>query len=169
MLRRAGSLLRILLAAAGLALLLWMPLSARIALELSRTHPSANQWYTLWIGGGQIIASDASMGLPPSLPGAWRMRLLTGREAAGGVPLWEPAWRRWLLPGTSSVSFFLPGGFSQPYTWRALAVPLWLPALLCLAWPLTSLLLARRRRGRGFEVGMTNDANQHDEAMATDE
>ena len=31
-------------------------------------------------------------------------------------------------------------------------VPLWLPAVLCLAWPVTSFLLARRRRRRGFPV-----------------
>jgi hypothetical protein len=33
-----------------------------------------------------------------------------------------------------------------------LKFPLWLLAFLCLAWPVTSFLLSRRRRGRGFAV-----------------
>jgi hypothetical protein len=34
-----------------------------------------------------------------------------------------------------------------------LSIPLWLLATICLAWPVTALLLARRRRkGRGFAV-----------------
>jgi hypothetical protein len=54
-------------------------------------------------------------------------------------------------------------------TKRVLSIPLWLLAFLCLAWPVTSFLLARRRRGRGFEVEMTNDQNQNDESMTSDQ
>ena len=32
------------------------------------------------------------------------------------------------------------------------SIPLWLPAAVCLAWPVTSFLLARRTRRRGFPV-----------------
>ena len=35
---------------------------------------------------------------------------------------------------------------------RNAVIPLWLLAAVCLAWPVTSLLVQRRRRGRGFEV-----------------
>jgi hypothetical protein len=37
--------------------------------------------------------------------------------------------------------------------WTTVSLPLWLLAFLCLAWPVTSFVIARRRRGtRGFEV-----------------
>ena len=40
-----------------------------------------------------------------------------------------------------------------PLSFRALSIPLWLLAFLCLAWPVTSFVIARRRRRtRGFEV-----------------
>src|SRR5688500_8267341 len=42
-----------------------------------------------------------------------------------------------------------------------LSSPLWLLAFLCLAWPVTSFLLARRRRGRGFPVEVTSDGQPH--------
>ena len=37
----------------------------------------------------------------------------------------------------------------------AIAIPLWLLAFICLAWPVTSFILARRRHKRGFPVEPT--------------
>jgi hypothetical protein len=52
--------------------------------------------------------------------------------------LW-PVWKRQDLDATHDLTF--------------LWLPLWLLAFLCLAWPVTSFLIARRKRkGRGFEV-----------------
>jgi hypothetical protein len=42
-----------------------------------------------------------------------------------------------------------------------LRLPLWLLAAICLAWPVTSLLLTRRRRkGRGFEIEVRDQKSE---------
>jgi hypothetical protein len=43
-------------------------------------------------------------------------------------------------------------GDHDTFSYVSVSVPLWLLATICLAWPVTSLLVRRRRRGRGFEV-----------------
>src|SRR5687768_15383636 len=43
-------------------------------------------------------------------------------------------------------------GAEAPWFTHYASRPLWLLAAVCLAWPVTSYLVRRRRRGRGFEV-----------------
>ena len=49
-------------------------------------------------------------------------------------------------------SAFLPHWDVSGPTWRYVSLPLWLPCVICLAWPVTSFIIARRRHKRGFPV-----------------
>ena len=63
-----------------------------------------------------------------------------------------------LLSILTELLAFLPEIFSSGGQ-VFISIPLWLLAAICLAWPVTSLLLARRRRkGRGFAVEPAADA-----------
>ena len=56
-----------------------------------------------------------------------------------------------LRPSYSLTRITFPGG--QSVNHRGWSIPLWLLAIICLAWPVTSFIIARwRRKGRGFEV-----------------
>ena len=44
-----------------------------------------------------------------------------------------------------------------------ITIPIWLLAAICLAWPVTSFVIARRRHWRGFPVEVTNDKGQNDD------
>ena len=56
------------------------------------------------------------------------------------------------LPTSLHPTWFRYTGTVIDETW--VTFPLWLLAAVCLAWPTTSFLLARRRQGRGFEVAV---------------
>ena len=50
------------------------------------------------------------------------------------------------------ATFWAPSAVNVRNGWHVV-IPLWLLAVLCLAWPVTSFVIARRRRGtRGFDV-----------------
>ena len=55
-------------------------------------------------------------------------------------------------PDFGSLASPLLPHFSSSQDEVLATAPLWLLAAVCLAWPVTSLLVRRRRRGRGFEV-----------------
>ncbi len=55
----------------------------------------------------------------------------------------------------STPTTAMPQGWSAstfPARTRRLQLPLGMLAAVCLAWPVTSFILARRRKGRGFAV-----------------
>jgi hypothetical protein len=64
-------------------------------------------------------------------------------------PRYDPGLRPALWPSLSVTD----DGFA-----REVSLPLWLLAAVCLVWPVTSLLLARRRKGRRFAVEPAADA-----------
>ena len=134
MLRRVARASRILLFALGLAALLWLPLSYAVASSaMFRSIACELHCGQLEI---QIFeetprwGTSGSFGLHSSTRRSWLMWPDTFHVPRSGLP---------------SSDFYL--------------IPLWLLAAICLAWPVTSLLLARRRRkGRGFAVEPAADA-----------
>ena len=134
MLRRVVRTTRGLLMAIGLLLLLWLPASwfywAGVASPLLRTGVSSGN-------GGVKVALVFELPAEEYGPSAWAQRAppraMVGEEI-------------WLLPQYEHVA--------RPNIDMVVAeLPLWLLAFICLAWPVTSFIVARRRhKARGFEV-----------------
>src|SRR5687768_359167 len=136
MLRWVARALRVVLFALGISVLLWFPLSFR--------YQTSVGWRNV------VVYSEAgAMDL-------WCWDLETLQEALR-TDLRARVGRRTFPPGLeypSTKDALFPriddrlGEFDD----ILITIPLWLLAVVCLAWPVTSFLLARRRRGRGFEV-----------------
>src|SRR5687768_2646772 len=129
MLRRVARLLRVSLGVVGVCLAIMLPLSYLRA---------------VWIG----------------LPGSISIYQGTGSiqlsiTTASDYPT-ESFYVGMDIPGEPFGSPFLPEtGFIHVHGFKSYFVdlPLWLLAFLCLAWPVTSFIIIRWRRGlRGFEV-----------------
>jgi hypothetical protein len=133
MLRRVVRILRAGALVAGIVLLLWWPLSyvARPYFDIGWPWPKTG--VALVDGRLFAVANET----PLSSPRPWyNLGLLPDREVAPETSQLRPEWVNW----------------SDPQRLRVLAsIPFWLLASLCLAWPVTSFVIARRRRrGRGF-------------------
>ena len=122
------------LAAFGAALLVWFAASFAVGGMIVGSEPSAR--VGLYAGDGllRLVIQD------PSFPDQRAADALRRNR--------EPSWRR---PTSTYMGW---GGATRGGLARVINIPLWLPALLCLAWPVTSFLLARRRRRRGFPVSL---------------
>ena len=128
MLRRVTRVLRVLLFAIGLALLACLPLTFHFACAVHSPYTG------LFTQPGAVIAWHDTV-----LPTDW--------DAYFG-PASPP-----LSQGAAKLSNPTLPVFTTTVTTYYLGLPLWLLAFICLAWPVTSFILARRRRkGRGFEV-----------------
>jgi hypothetical protein len=150
MLRRIARLIRVLFAVAAGVVVIWLPFSFWWLAHLQV------------VGAGQGLSVSSSSGLlsvqfVEVLTGS-SINLRTdpsisigGREDAfdtGIAPLPERSSMSWhpaLWPAFSRGPF-------GPVVMTSLRIPLWLLAAVCLAWPVTSFIVARWRRGRGFEV-----------------
>ena|SRR5687768_9811210 len=146
MLRRVGRVLRVLLFVIGTAFLISIPLnwlwwgSALSTWPFKRTYI---HWKDGCIQLSFLTRSDRNIPLDDA-----GFNLEAGPVQYGLRPRhhWWPEFSRFVDPGWVSTS---------------LLVPLWLLAFLCLAWPVTSFIVARRKRRRGFPVEPT-----HAEEMA---
>ncbi len=129
--------MRLALFALGAGLLAWTVLSLAVVIS-----------FWLPLPGGLVIALESEMG-----------------NGTAGFVRDVPEWVRepdvqFRSPGPASALTTLAGfdyftSTSPGYSgWTAAYVtfPLWLLAAVCLAWPITSFVLERRRRGGGFEV-----------------
>ena len=128
MLRRVARVLRYLLLIAGSIVLVWIPVSYIVysECELSSEHRS-----------GWIRVHNATLMIEIlRRPYAWDDQVSLNVYRPYQVQL---------------ATFWAPSAVNLRYGWHVV-IPLWLLAFLCLAWPVTSFLLARRRRGRGFPV-----------------
>lgn len=141
--RRVVRATRGALAALGVGLLLWLPASFFVAVAAHVPVP-----------GGDARGHCAYGALNVSRH-SWTV---IGRRIA----VWDvnPAYE--VAAGMTRDALFPrihrershPFGVTD-YTTRGtvqVTIPLWLLAALCLAWPVTSILLRRRRRRRGFPV-----------------
>ena len=129
-------MLRIGLFLIGFSSLAWLPVSFRFRVTLEALEPVT---FLVQSQSGCVEAHLYERDARPGIDG-WALRLERN---------WDPrvqAW--WPFAGKMDTTYDI-------YIWRGgfVVVPLWLVAFLCLAWPVTSFILARRRRkGRGFEV-----------------
>src|SRR5687767_12391167 len=137
MLRRVTRAFRLGLGVAGACIVLWLPVSYLAFASLKVPLPS-NQYvfvHTTW-GRFRFVAVEtgSTFGEPPSL-------------ISYGVTDGEAERQRPMIAHGSSVG---PAGAGKIF-W--VHIPIYCVAFLCLAWPVTSFVIARRRRGlRGFEV-----------------
>ncbi len=138
---RALSALRILLAGVGIVVLVLLPLSFAIGLTVMLPWPYAYSITTVY--GGGVSATTRDDATFPRLPVRAEF-LRAGTHPQDISRSLVPRHHRSMLPAQTG------GGIA----WQTdVSVPLWLLAAVCLAWPVTSFIVARRRRrGRGFEV-----------------
>ena len=136
--RRVTSSLRRALATIGLLMLVWTPISYFVEAWVSYPWSRASVSLAVWSGhfDGKLISLDA----PREVPARPIARF---RHDPDMCEFWE--WPLYPRLHRTSMS-------SSKGTITSCWIPLWLPALLCLAWPVTHFLLARRRRRRGFPV-----------------
>jgi hypothetical protein len=133
MLRRLALMLRIVLLLVGIALLVWWPISWRhLTLVMS---PYPGDGFTALVHEGVI-----HLHVTRRVEREFKFRIdntyLVWTEVVR-----PSAWPSWYFERMSHGSLSI------------IFIPLWLLAAVCLAWPVTSLLLARRRgKGRGFAV-----------------
>ena len=128
-------MLRTLLVVLATALIVWWPFSY---------HYEAQAILPRWCVTHMLILSDGVLevwkfkeALPYEPEVSWGPQVGDGRRFALQLSqsLWPRVEHRRLLGAVVEI-------------------PLWLLAFICLAWPGTSFILARRRRkARGFEVG----------------
>src|SRR5687767_1174780 len=143
MLRRVARTLRMLLFAVGvISFLVWIP-SFRFGAHL--ISPVPGSYSIIDIAHGSVAVGiaddhpwhrrgnfDASIHrLPPTYYGTQH--------------LWPTMWQFSVTNETGGARIIQ----------HRVTIPLWLLAAVCLAWPVTSFIVARRRRrrSRGFEVG----------------
>ena len=139
MLRRVARVLRVGLVVIGITVLLWLPFSLFFIAGMS--------WE------GSAVASEA---------GALRIWHIWDMEALEGVLATEfraDVGQRdaSLLGDEESLvkDALVPSVSDRLVGFRdtLVTIPLWLLVVICLAWPVTSFIVARRRgKGRGFEV-----------------
>lgn len=125
MFRRVARALRLLALGLGIMLIAWIPFSWLYAPGVS------NSRVALYLGNGALeMVFDRPFPEPGLSFGVSGYSSATRRYSRGLWATYEP----------------------NPTWGTTVSIPLWLLALLCLAWPVTSFIRARRRRGRGFEV-----------------
>ena len=133
--------LRVSLYVAGIVFLIASLLTHFVAVE-AQVHIGRGPLHTLVKGGLWRVEITQVTPAPPPQPAYIKVLAIPGNER----DVFD-------IPGLRAGSgvYVMVGVRSERY-WT-LRMPLWLLAAICLAWPVTSLLLARRRRkGRGFAV-----------------
>ena len=120
---------------AGLLLGVWLLLSMRWRVWAIAPWPMEGAWVESHEGVFWFVVIERTEGPGSELLTAGITRI-PAPDALPGNALW---------PHVQRVS-------ASYYTTTSVAFPLWLLAAVCLAWPVTSFLVRRRRRGRGFEV-----------------
>src|SRR5687768_587444 len=132
MLRRVIRLLRTSLLGLGILSLVWLPISFFTYVWYAASVSETGSWRLSVSEGAAGFLYVSESGLTPTLGVGFE----TGAPVNWSWAVESAAWPEY--ERASSTSFL---GLD-------LSIPLWLLALLCLAWPVTSLLLARRR-GKG--------------------
>jgi hypothetical protein len=146
MLRRVVRVLRVSLNVAGIVFLAASLLSHFVAVE-AQVHIGRGPLHTLVKGGLWRVEITQVTPAPPPQPAYIKVQAIPGNERdVFDIPGLRAGSGRYLMVGVRSERYW------------TLRMPFWLLAVLCLAWPVTSLLLVRRRRkGRGFEIRMKDE------------
>jgi hypothetical protein len=146
MLRRLSLALRAGLWALGIALIVLIPFSWFFAVSIAGPHPMDGSSIT--IGPAERLSPGG--GIAPVERGAVTVYVFKDIYLSrdNQIP-WGLTWDR--VP--TRFSILLQVKYEDHVPLVRVRVPLWMLALLCLAWPVTSSILARRRwKGRGFAV-----------------
>lgn len=142
MLRRIGRTSRVLLFLLGVALLVWIPASFVFVVRLQLPSPAGHAGFHS-VDGDMVLWH-----VTPSSRSPW-----VGVQARG----WWDSYSGDLFAHRQRERALWPHAWKVPLSTTRVVhiiIPLWLLAAVCLAWPVTSFIVARRRRrGRGFEVG----------------
>src|SRR5688572_33328465 len=133
MLRRVARLLRAGLFGMGVVCLAWWPWSCFYVALVEIPFPFEGATVNSHHG---ILYLGAHRDRPDRDPLTFQLRHRLLKPYQRGV-------LRHALPHVASVN-------SNGYIQTGIFIPLWLLAFLCLAWPVTSFILDRRRRARGF-------------------
>ena len=139
--------MRVVLFVLGVVLLALIPLG-RLYIP-SVTVPRPFHGLVISVTGGALVILTAQSHAIDTMPshygafdpdedGAFEVRLTRVTRFYNSSQMFLPRYERGWGPFAAS----------QFVLW----IPLWLLAAVCLAWPVTSFLVRRRRRGRGFEV-----------------
>jgi len=170
MLHRIAQSLRVLLLAAGVLLLAWLPISFFVEIR-------CYVWSRSPSGAGRAVARDGylSVLLAPKISREVQTRQFPLLEPRAD-DMQPPQKERAPTPPTSSGSSFnfdfdidfdinriddfrnirpvykLLPSFQRGIDQLDATLPLWLPAVACLAWPATSFVVRRRKRKRGFSI-----------------
>src|SRR5688572_16630739 len=143
MCRHVARVLRLLLLIVGISMMVWYPFSWRYVVGVGSTWPKDR----ILVGSSYGNAT------------------LTNFQSAGGTKEGVTFEYRRLDRPTSPTSLWVPSYThidnmrAWGFAYTAYTLPLWLLASLCLAWPVTSFILARwRGKGRGFAVEPAADA-----------
>ena len=142
MLRRVARVLRVGTLVAGLVLLLSWSVSDVFRPYITLGWP--------WPRTGLVLADGCLFAVvrdkPPS-SGIWNAGALADDEPVPATSQLRPYWVDWSGPKSIFV---------------VVSIPLWLLAFVCLAWPVTSFIIHRRRHKRGFPVEPKGTVNASD-------
>ena len=153
MLRRVGRLIRVLFAVAGVAVAIWLPCSYQWVAHLHAIWPKRS--VSVGSTGGYLLFQSAEVPIRSSIdlqtypyfsvgPGSEKKLLDAGVvRASKRAP--DVAWYHGMWPRFSRGPF-------GPFVLTSVRLPLWLLAAICLAWPVTSFIIHRRRHKRGFPI-----------------
>lgn len=126
--------MRWVLLLAGSALLVWMPLSGFYRLHVVSSWPFAQ---TYLIIGDSVIYLNISREMPWQVQRGVSVRF---------EPIAARMFDHWWFPSYDAER-------DVEWTNDEFFIPIWLASAMCLAWPVTSLIVAQRKhRLRGFEV-----------------
>ena len=149
MLRRVLRVLRVGLFVVGALVLVWLPISFYywvFAWSPQWMREEVDTNLTIADGAAVVVYPDVWYDPPDSL---WIEKRVRTVDPDGNF----------LSPSFTTVDLRIAANATvTTVSVATVSIPLWLLAAICLAWPVTSLLLARRRgKGRGFEVEVASD------------
>ena len=151
MLRRVARVLRFLLLLAGTLTLLLLAVSWFVGVEITSPWPPDITNIGSRQGTVLLVVTDHQVHTVPSIRFRLELTRLSPYEL-NVTALW-PSVRRLSAPRL---------GFTQV----ELSLPHWLLALICLAWPVTSFIIHRRRHKRGFPVIQPEVSGQKSEVSS---
>jgi hypothetical protein len=146
--RRVSRISRVGLVLVGVALLFWLPISYFFMAGAYSPWPRACGFSSTH--GAVYFYCHYEMPLPPGVTVTSRIPYPTTPNADFRSTKDFLHFEPFLIPRDAWIP-----RFDRLSVWNVavLRIPLWLLAVVCLAWPVTSFVIARRRRGtRGFEV-----------------
>ncbi len=147
MLRRIGIAIRWSLLVLGVAALVLLPVSFFVPFAISISVP--NEALNIFVVDGTLEIKHDKAHNFIEYPSSWDVTVIDRS-------VWPIHFKYAFRPYWRADEYTVPGHKIQ--TTRILIVPLWMIAAASLAWPVLAWRAARRRRRRGFDVTLVDDA-----------